>query len=252
MNLSTGRFTLTNSILPILMSSKEGRTGRAVETNSSNGPSTCSENVKGKRIRQFRLAEGMTQAELAEATGDFVSKQMVSRYERNKAQPSPTVLKGLADAFGVPAADLFREPVAEVRFDAYRRYTRLGKRKQEQIERRGERELEQRIRLQDLLGQLHDDMPIPSREWKVTGPEDAEEAAVKLRDQWQLGLAPIANVTEVLEGHHVHVIRIEGFDDFDGLSARAWDGGELLTAAVIYGGGRAGRALGDDAPGERS
>jgi Zn-dependent peptidase ImmA (M78 family)/DNA-binding XRE family transcriptional regulator len=182
----------------------------------------------------------MTQAELAEATGDLVSKQMISRYERGKAQPSPTVLKGLADAFGVPAADLFREPVAEVQFDAYRRYKRLGKRKQEQIEQRVERELERRIRLQDLLGQLHDDLPIPSREWKVSSPEDAEEAAVKLRDQWQLGLAPIANVTEVLEGHHVHVIRIDGYDDFDGLSVRAWDGEELLAAAVIYGGGRAG------------
>lgn len=222
------------------MSSPKGRADHTSGENSSNAPTVRSENVEGERIRQLRLAEGMSQAELSEATGDLVSKQMISRYERNKAQPSPTVLKGLADAFGVPAADLFREPVAEVQFDAYRRYKRLGKRKQEQIERRVERELERRIRLQDLLGHLHDDLPIPSREWKVSNPEDAEKAAVKLRDQWQLGLAPIANVTEVLEGHHVHVIRIDGFDDFDGLSARAWDGDELLAAAVIYGGGRAG------------
>jgi Zn-dependent peptidase ImmA (M78 family) len=129
--------------------------------------------------------------------------------------------------------------MAEVTFDAYRKYKRLGKRKQEQIERRVERELERRIRLQDLLGQIRE-APIPSREWEVASPEDAEEAADALRKRWQLGLAPIANVTEVLEGHHVHVIKISGFDDFDGLSARAWDEGELLAAAVIYGGGRAG------------
>jgi len=222
------------------MTSPVGSADHTAETDTSNGGGMRSENIKGKRIRQLRLANGMTQSDLAEATGDLVSKQMISRYERNKAQPSPSVLKGLADAFDVPAATLFREPVAEMRFDAYRRYKRLGKRKQEQIEQRVARELERRIRLQDLLGQLHDDLPIPSREWKVSNPEEAEEAAVKLREQWQLGLAPIGNVTEVLEGHHVHVIRIDGFEDFDGLSARAWDGDELLAAAVIYGGGRAG------------
>jgi transcriptional regulator with XRE-family HTH domain len=199
----------------------------------------ATENVKGDRIRQLRLARGMTQADLAEATGDLVSKQMISRYERGESQPSPSVLQALAEAFDVKAADLFREPVAEVSFDAYRKYKRLGERKQEQIERRVERELERRIRLQDLLGQIRE-APIPSREWKVACPEDAEEAAEALRERWQLGLAPIANVTEVLEDHHVHVIKISGFDDFDGLSARAWDEGELLAAAVIYGGGRAG------------
>jgi len=197
------------------------------------------ENVKGDRVRQLRLARGMTQADLAEATGDLVSKQMISRYERGESRPSPSVLEALAEAFDVRAADLFREPVAEVTFDAYRKYKRLGKRKQEQIERRVERELERRIRLQDLLGQIRE-APIPSREWEVASPEDAEEAAEGLRKRWQLGLAPIANVTEVLEDHHVHVIKVSGFDDFDGLSARAWDEGELLAAAVIYGGGRAG------------
>ena len=197
------------------------------------------EAIKGDRIRQLRLAEGMTQAELAEATGGLVSKQMISRYERGKAQPSPSVLQALAEAFEVKAADLFRDPVADIEFDAYRRFKRLGKRKREQIERQVERELERRIRLQDLLGQLRTD-PIPSGEWEVTGGEDAEQAAVELRERWRLGLAPIANVTEVLEDHHVHVIKITGFEDFDGLSARAFGEGDLLAAAVIYSGGRPG------------
>lgn len=197
------------------------------------------EGLKGDRIRQLRLAEGMTQAELADATGGLVSKQMISRYERGKAQPSPAVLRGIAEAFGVKTADLFREPLAEISFDAYRKFSRLGARKQEQIERQVERELERRIRLQDLLGQLRA-TSIPSEEWEVTEPKDAEMAAEELRDQWELGLAPIANVTEVLEDHHVHVIRISGFEDFDGLSARAWDDGDLVAAAVIYSGGRPG------------
>jgi len=55
-----------------------------------------SENVKGDRIRQLRLRRRMTQADLAEATGDLVSKQMISRYERGESQPSPSVIEALA------------------------------------------------------------------------------------------------------------------------------------------------------------
>jgi transcriptional regulator with XRE-family HTH domain len=199
----------------------------------------ATESIKGDRIRQLRLAKGMTQAELASATGDLVSKQMVSRYERDQSQPSPKVLQGLAEALEVKTADLFRQPPAEIEFEAYRRFSRLGKRKQRQIERTVERELEKRIRLQDVLGQLRDE-PIPANEWTISGPEKAEQAAEELRDRWELGRAPIASITEVLEDQHIHVIEVTGFDDFDGLSALAYDNGDLLAAAVVYHGERPG------------
>lgn len=199
----------------------------------------ATESITGDRIRQLRLAEGMTQAELASATGDLVSKQMISRYERDQSQPSPKVLRGLAEALEVKTADLFRRPPAEIEFEAYRRFSRLGKRKQRQIERMVERELETRIRLQDVLGQLRE-KPIPADEWAVSTPEDAEKAAEELRDRWELGRAPIASITEVLEDQRIHVIDVTGFDDFDGLSALARDGGDILAAAVVYHGERPG------------
>jgi len=199
----------------------------------------ATESITGDRIRQLRLAEGMTQAELASATGDLVSKQMISRYERDQSQPSPKVLRGLAEALEVKTADLFRQPPAEIEFEAYRRFSRLGKRKQRQIERMVERELEKRIRLQDVLGQLREE-PIPADEWPVSTPEDAEKAAEELRDRWELGRAPIASITEVLEDQRIHVIDVTGFDDFDGLSALACDGGDILAAAVVYHGERPG------------
>jgi Zn-dependent peptidase ImmA (M78 family)/transcriptional regulator with XRE-family HTH domain len=180
----------------------------------------------------------MTQQDLADATGGLVTKQSVSKYERNRSQPSPAVLRKLAEAFGVKTADLFREPPARIAFEAYRKFARLGKRKQEEIESRIRERLEERLRVQDLLGELRG-TDIPAKTWKVSLPEDAEAAAEELRRKWALGQAPIASITDVLEEHRIHVLALDVDDDFDGVSAFAYenDGGEddgaLLAAAVV-------------------
>ena len=195
--------------------------------------------VKGARIRQLRLAGGLTQQDLADATGGLVTKQSISKYERGKAQPSPQVLTKLAEVFGVKAADLFRPPTARIEFEAYRKFSRLGKRKQTQIEHHIRRKLEERLRLQDLLGQLRGG-PVPSKMWTVSTLGEAEEAAEALRDRWDLGRAPIASITDTLEDHHVHVLLLGTSEDFDGVSAYAYLGGELLAAAVVCHAGRPG------------
>lgn len=197
------------------------------------------QDVRGKRIRQLRLARGMTQQQLADATGGLITKQSISKYERGKSQPSSVVLGKLAEVFGVKTADLFREPAARIEFEAYRKFARLGKRKQEQIESIIQRKLEIRLRLQDLLGQLRD-VEVPSKMRTVCSLEEAEEAAGVLRDDWDLGRAPIANVTDVLEDHHVHVLSIDVSDDFDGVSVYAYDNGTPLAAAVVCHQGRPG------------
>lgn len=188
--------------------------------------------IKGKRIRQLRLARGMTQQALADATGGLVTKQSISKYERGKSQPSPVVLRTLADVFGVKTADLFRPPTARIEFVAYRKKSRLGKRTQEQIEHFVRHRLEQRLRLQELIGQLRD-IQIPVQQWHVTTLNDAEEAAEALRETWKLGVNPIASVTDVLEDRHVHVISLDAPDSFDGISALAYDNDTPIAAAVV-------------------
>lgn len=197
--------------------------------------------VKGERLRQLRMACGMTQQELSDATGGLVTKQSISKYERGKSQPSPQVLRALADAFGVKTADLFRPPVANVKFVAYRKDSGLRKRKQQQVESLVTRELGKRLRLQDLLGQVRD-VDIPVEHWSVSSLDDAEQAAEDLRNRWDLGHDPIASVVDMLEDRHVYVIPIDAPDSFDDISALAYDDDILVAAAVV---------CQEDRPGER-
>lgn len=59
----------------------------------------------GKRIRQERLKRGYTIRELAEYSG--LSKGFISLIERDKAHPSITSLKKIAQFFGISVVGLF-------------------------------------------------------------------------------------------------------------------------------------------------
>src|ERR671930_660098 len=57
----------------------------------------------GERLRQLRVAAGLTQTELA---GDRFSKEYVSQIERGKTRPTPETIQWLAERLGVDAAFL--------------------------------------------------------------------------------------------------------------------------------------------------
>src|ERR671931_1773273 len=52
----------------------------------------------GSRLRQLRVAAGLTQSELA---GDRFSKEYVSQIERGKTRPTPQTLEWIAERLGV-------------------------------------------------------------------------------------------------------------------------------------------------------
>jgi tetratricopeptide (TPR) repeat protein len=57
----------------------------------------------GERLRQLRVAAGLTQSELA---GDRCSKEYVSQIERGKTRPTPETIEWLAERLGVDAGFL--------------------------------------------------------------------------------------------------------------------------------------------------
>ena len=186
----------------------------------------------GQRLRQLRLARGLSLEGLAAATGGIVTKQALSKYEMAKAQPSPVVLNRMAAALGVKAAYLYTEPSVRIAFIAYRKGSGLLKREQEKVESLVRQSIEDRIRLQELIGQTNGaDLPVKSQ--TVNSLEDAENVADNLRKKWNLGLDPISSVVGVLEERLIHVLEIDAAERFDGISAVAWDDSRVTAAAVV-------------------
>src|SRR5690348_15156694 len=74
--------------------------------------STHSANRLGERVRQLRVAAGLTQTDLA---GDRFSKEYVSQIERGKTRPTRETIEWLAVKLGVDAAFLEKGVSADER-----------------------------------------------------------------------------------------------------------------------------------------
>jgi len=186
-----------------------------------------------ERLRQLRLARGLSLDALTTELGGIVSKQALSKYEQGKIRPSPTVLVRLAEALGVKAAYLAAPLTARVEFIAYRKFSGLSKKEEKRVENVVAGALEERLRLQEKIGWI-EERSLPIQSLIATNLDDAEAAAGHLRRQWSLGLDPIASVVNVLENHSIHVIEIEAGEKFDGISAVVNDtDGNLRGAGVV-------------------
>lgn len=187
----------------------------------------------GQRLRQLRLARGMTLDALAAAMGGAVTRQAIFKYERGIAQPGPKVLTLLAKALGVKAASLWAVPALSVEFMAYRKGTALGARELDRVKATVAQAMEARVRLQEINGERNG-ASLPIRTLRVDDVDAAELAAMRMRREWQLGLDPVACLADLLEEHFVQVIPIEAPAKFDGLSALTRDEkGKVMVAAVV-------------------
>ena len=186
-----------------------------------------------KRLKQLRLARGLSLDGLTAKIGHLVTKQALSKYERGLIQPSSGVAERLAEALGVKTVSLYDEPPLSYKSIAYRAEPGLRKKEKARVENLVARELEERVGLQNLLQPiLGKSFSLPR--FRVRTLEEVEEATLKIRKDWNLGLDPIASVTGLLEDRLVHVIEIEAEDKrFDGLSAVAKDVKNKPVAAMV-------------------
>ena len=186
----------------------------------------------GKRLKQLRLARNLSLEALATRMGGMVTKQAIWKYENDKANPSPSVLGKLASALGVNASYLLIEPSVRVKFIAYRKSAYLLEKDRQVLKSSIEEALENRVQVMGLVGRS-DASKIPIKAFPVDRIEDAEEAAEKMREKWQLGLDPIHNVTATLEENSICVMSVEANEDFDGISALVYDNEDRLKTAAL-------------------
>lgn len=147
----------------------------------------------GERLKVARRFNKLTLAELAEQVN--VTKQMLSKYEKNLSQPSAEVIMQLESSLGFPRnffyeKSLYSDSIGNTYFRS------LSKATKKDIEA-------QKLRVDFLepIFKLIDDyieLPpanIPNFSSDIT----IEEAARKLREEWNLGNGPIKNMVELLE-----------------------------------------------------
>ena len=176
--------------------------------------------VIGDRLRQARVAAGMSQTEVVDSLAEHgvsLTKAGLSKYERGGSVPKPRALRTLAQVLGVDTAFFLEERAVSIEWLAFRKASRLGKKQQERIKTLA---FVQVAALHSLRRALEPNrQPRPMIRTVVTVPADAESAADQLRERWGLGDLPIGSVTSVIEDAGGIVVESGDEEDlFDGLS----------------------------------
>ena len=176
----------------------------------------------GTRLRQARLAAGLSLEGLAAKLEHPVSKQALSKYEKGLAQPNPTRISDISQALNVTASSLLAEDAIEIKWEAFRKHAKLSKARQNQLTAIAQQKVEAEFRLRRLfhLGDWHD-LPGPI---EVRNFNDCEYAAATLRMHWSLGDRPIDGLLELIEERGGSIIGWHqewGFDALSGWAGRS-------------------------------
>lgn len=178
------------------------------------------ENIFAIRLLAARKMAGMSLQKLADALGNVVTKQSLNKYEQGVMKPDSTLLVKLSSVLNVPVDYFFAEPAVTVELinPDYRKHSsRISATQKATIEEKSKNLLEKYLELENLLHL--DEKPNYFKFGKeVNSYEDAEEAAKKLREDWELGYDPIPDVIAMLEDKGYKVIEINAPKNFDGLS----------------------------------
>ena len=176
----------------------------------------------GSRIKQARKASGLSLRELADKAG--ISHMAISKYENEKATPSSGVLLALAKAMNVRAEYFFRHQKIQLKNVEYRKHHKLPKKIQQKIEGNVIEQIERFFELEQFLPTRPiEPFRIPkSIPAKIRNYADIEEAALELREKWDLGVNPIAEMTDMLEERGIKVFLSDVLHDdkFDGLAVQ--------------------------------
>ena len=156
--------------------------------------------INPERLKDARLFQKMTLEDLAIAVG--INKQAISQFENRKAFPDPMTLKRIADVLHFPYTFFFENDPAAITGNTYFRALYSSKKKDL---------VSQQIKAK-YLARIHSILATKVRFIEPNLPNiptepqiSIEECAMRVRQHWELGDQPIANMVSLLERNGIIV-----------------------------------------------
>ncbi len=162
------------------------------------------------RLKLARKKTGMSLRDLSEAMGNVVSAQAIGKYERGESIPSSGVLLALSKALNVSLTYLLDTQDASLAGIEFRSKASTTARDRANVEIELVEWIERYLQIELILDldSAHWERPL-AKPRKLRNITDAEKLADDIRDEWQLGLDPIPNMTELLEEKGLKVLTVQ-------------------------------------------
>lgn len=170
-----------------------------------------------QKIKSARILNAMPQEELGNQVG--VSKQMISKYEKELAVPSSSVLIKLAKFLKVKPDYFFTPDLVRLDKVNFRKKSSFPIKRQNALKEEIKLRLSNYIEIENILG-IENTFKVSDYKNQINSIGEIEDLVIKLRNQWEIGLDPLHNITQLLEDNEIKVIEIEESEKkFDGLAA---------------------------------
>lgn len=159
-----------------------------------------------ERLKAARKMRGWSLEELSvQMEGNGPTKQALSKYENGEMLPTEDNLLEICQALSI-APDYFHRKLnlnlGKVRF---RKLESYPVKLQDTVMAQTRDFVERYLELEDLLGIKSQFNTKKYTRFKITSPDDVEEAARYIRKEWKLGNDPLYNVVGLLEDNHIKV-----------------------------------------------
>lgn len=161
----------------------------------------------GDRLKLARKRAGYSLRSLSTALDGEVSAQAIGKYERGEMMPGSGVLTRLCRTLGVSPEYLLSEQVEELEAVEFRKLSGTSAGDRARVEAEVIDALQRYLAIEEIL-------EIDSGAWREPGcrnrfvgrEEEGEILADELREDWELGIDPIPNMTALLEDRGIKVL----------------------------------------------
>ena len=187
---------------------------------------TASIRVNPERLKEARLSKGLSSADLAELVG--ISRQAVGQFESGTTVPKVETVHKMMSVLGL-GISFFLQPSPQYKI----KEIHFRKRASAKVKNQGK----VRARLSwigDIVCYLQQFLDFPAPDYEIYvqkegfHQEDIEIIAMSLRKKWGLGMAPIANMMNLLESHGFFIAKMHiNEEELDACSAEALFYGEM-------------------------
>ena len=174
----------------------------------------------GNRLKLARSASGLSLRGLSNHIENRVTAQAIGKYERNETMPRSGVLTALADALNVSVEYLTGDPGMILQSVDFRTKKVTNKREGDRTKALVIHMLERYLAVEEILGlpSVHWDKPRSAPYPILNDFVEADQAASRLRHDWNLGFDPIPNMVQLMEDRGVKVL-FSPLSEVDGLTA---------------------------------
>jgi Zn-dependent peptidase ImmA (M78 family)/DNA-binding XRE family transcriptional regulator len=181
------------------------------------------------KLKGWRLRKGWTLQAMAEEmalSGYKISKAALGQFEKGVTSPKASTLRAITTVFCIRPSELFATDFS-LKFIGFRSLASLSTTHRDRIKSLMSWSAERRDSLCSISGFQRKDWSLGR--YKVEVTEQADEIALQVRIEWDLGLDAISGLADVIERNGAEVLELHENPKFSGLSASSSKGTPYLA-----------------------